>query len=77
VFIVQEFHGRAIAVAFKGPRGSQINSVSKLFVGNLPWTMDVLELKEKAGEFGEVRSANVSLHCDIVIENHVTSPCRS
>lgn len=54
-----EFHGRAIAVAFKGPRGSQINSVSKLFVGNLPWTMDVLELKEKAGEFGEVRSANI------------------
>lgn len=54
-----EFHGRAIAVAFKGPKGSQINSVSKLFVGNLPWTVDVLELKEKAGEFGEVRSANI------------------
>jgi len=61
----KEFHGRDISVAFKGPKGQNgpkrqnVSNAHKLFVGNLPWTLDVLELKEKFAEFGDVKSANI------------------
>lgn len=50
--------GRSINVAYKGV-GKHQQPNRKLFVGNLPWGVDVLKLKEMASEHGEVATANI------------------
>jgi RNA recognition motif-containing protein len=52
-----EFLGQMITVSFKSrskPQGG-----CKLYVGNLPWTLHALDLKQLAAEFGEVATSNV------------------